>query len=128
MNEILTESYTAYALSQDTRQSLLTKFPPKYQKFIGSHITYQFGIKPTDTELPPQAQIKVIGYIDSGDGLEALVVSVNGSTTRPDGKTFHITWSLDPDMYKPVHTNDLLQKKRFTVIRAIPISGTPEFL
>ena len=122
------EGYTAYVLSQDTRNTLLSKFPPKYPKFIGSHITYQFGVKEGEAELPPEATIKVIGYVDSEDGLEALVVSINGTTTRPDGKMFHITWSLDPKVYKPVHSNDLLTKKRFTLCKAIPISGTPEFL
>jgi hypothetical protein len=30
-------------------------------------------------------------------GVEALVVALDGSTARPDGGTWHITWSLADD-------------------------------
>lgn len=121
------ENYTVYVLDQSSREALEARFPPKYPKFIGHHITYQFGV-PANTEVPPPAQLKVVGRVDSGDGLEALVVSINGSTSRTDGKTYHITWSLDPGKYKPADSNDVLASKRFTLTRAIPISATPELL
>ena len=127
VKEIIMENYTAYVLDQSSRDTLEKRFPPKYEKFIGHHITYQFGV-PADNETPPPAHVKVVGYIDSGDGLEALVVAVNGSSTRPDGQIFHITWSLNPDKYKPVDSNQLLKQKRFTIIRAIPIATSPELL
>ena len=38
--------------------------------------------------------VRAVGYIDSGDGVEGLLVEVDGSTTRPDGNLFHVTWSL----------------------------------
>lgn len=119
--------YTAYVLDQASRDILEKKFPPKYPKFVGHHVTVQFGV-PADTEAPAPAQLKVVGYVDSDDGLEALVVSVNGSSARPDGKLYHITWSLNPDKYKPVDSNTLLKAKRFTIIRSIPIATTPELL
>ncbi len=99
--------YTAYTLTDQSRQLLLDKFPPKYPKVIAHHVTVDGGVK-KGTEAPLEADIRVIGEGDSGDGLQALVVSVNGSTRRPDGKVFHITWSLDPEMYKPVDSNAML--------------------
>lgn len=124
---IMENNYTAYVLDQGSRDALEKRFPPKYPNFIGHHVTVQFGI-PANSEPPPPAQLKVVGYADSGDGLEALVVSVNGSSTRPDGKIYHITWSLDTSKYKPVDSNELLKAKRFTIVRSIPINTKPELL
>jgi hypothetical protein len=127
IKDILMENYTAYVLDDASRNTLSQKFPPKYPKFVGHHVTIQFGV-PKDTEVPAPAQIKVIGYTDSGDGLEALVVSVDGQTERPDGKRYHITWSLDPAKYSPVDSNMLLANNKFTLVRAIPINTNPELL
>lgn len=127
IQEITMNNYTAYVLDQSSRDALVQKFPPKYEKFIGHHVTVQFGIG-KDAKVPAPAQLKVVGYVDSEDGLEALVVAVNGDTTRPDGKIFHITWSLDPTKYNPVDSNIVLKAKRFTVIRSIPIGTKPELL
>ncbi len=127
IQEITMNNYTAYVLDQSSRDALEKKFPPKYPKFIGHHVTVQFGVS-AETEVPPPAQLKVVGYVDSGDGLEALVVSVNGSSTRQDGKIYHITWSLDPEKYSPVDSNTLLKTKRFTIMRSIPIATKPELL
>jgi len=71
--------------------------------------------------------IKVVGYVDDGEGLEALVVSVNGSTERPDGKIYHITWSLNEGR-KPVESNDLLAKKVYTLTMPTTIEATPALL
>jgi len=100
--------YTAYVLTDESRRRLEEKYPPKYPKFIGHHITVDFGV-PAGAEAPEEAEVKVLGINDSGDGLEALVVSVNGKTKRPDGSKYHITWSLDPERYSPKDSNELLQ-------------------
>lgn len=98
--------YTAFVLDDTTRLDLSTQFPPKYPKFIGHHITIDFGVDHIEDDTP--ANISVVGYSDSSDGLEVLVVSVNGVNKRADGMTYHITWSLDRDKYKPVDSNKLL--------------------
>ena len=123
----MNQNYTAYVLDQSSRDVLEKRFPPKYPKFIGHHVTVQHPVE-KDAELPPSAQLKVVGYVDSEDGLEALVVAINGNSTRPDGKIYHITWSLDPAKYSPVDSNAVLKAKRFTIIRAIPIATKPELL
>lgn len=121
------EAYTAYVLTDETREQLADRFNPKYEKVIAHHVTVQFGV-PKDTAAPEPANLKVVGYVDSGDGLEALVVSVNGETTRADGSTYHITWSLDPSKYAPKDSNDLLKRKRFTLVKSIPITTVPATL
>jgi|SRR5271157_569273 len=127
ISEILMEHYTAYVLDDASRNALAERFPPKYPKFIGHHITQEFGVG-KDAEVPQPAQAKVIGYADSGDGLEALVVTVGGHADRPDGKRYHITWSLDPEKYSPVDSNNLLSMNKFTLVRSIPIHTKPELL
>lgn len=131
IDDILTENlmYTAYLLDAQTRQSLLQQFPPKYSKVIAHHITVQYPVA-DDALQPPSAEIKVVGYADSGDGLEALVVSVDGKIQRPDGGTYHITWSLDPIKYEPKDSNALVssQTKKFLIKLPILISATPSLL
>ena len=127
LTQLITEGnmYTAYVLTDEAKETLIKKFPPKYEKFIGHHITVQFGV-PNDTETPDPARIKIIGRADTGDGLEALVVSVDGSQDRPDGKIYHITWSLDPDKYKPVDSNTLLTNKQFALSMPVSIETVPQ--
>lgn len=128
IQEVLTEMYTAYVLDESAREKLTEKFPPKYDNFIGHHVTIDFGV-PGDTPVPEPATVKVIGYVDSGDGLEALVVSVSGNTKRSDGKLYHITWSIDSNSnYKPVDSNTLLQQKKYTLVRPIVIQTQPNVL
>jgi hypothetical protein len=116
--------YTAYVLTDESREMLLEKFPPKYSEVVAHHVTVEFGV-PEGTEPPEEAIVKVIGEADSGDGLQALVVSVDGSTRRPDGGTYHITWSLNRDKYKPVDSNELIAdySKRWKIVLATPIQS-----
>ena len=99
--------YTAFVLDDETRAALLERYPPKYDKVIAHHITVNGGAK-KDAELPEYEWIKVVGEGDSGDGLQALAVMVDGKYHRADGKPYHITWSLDPDKYKPVDSGELI--------------------
>lgn len=119
--------YTAYVLDDGTRDTLLAKYPPKYPDVIAHHITIQFPV-PKGTEAPAPANVRVIGYADSGDGLEALVCTVNGKSERPDGKRWHITWSLDPTKYSPVDSNKLLATNKFTLALGTLIATTPAVL
>jgi hypothetical protein len=124
--EILSEMYIAYELDKKSRQALAAVFPPKYADFVGHHITLRMA-KKNDSKLPSMPNsVKVVGYADDGDGLEVLVVEINGKTSRPDGKTFHITWSLDRSKgKKPVHSNGLVANG-FTRVDPIDIKAKPE--
>jgi len=129
LTQLITEGnmYTAYVLTNEAREKLAEKFPPKYEKFVGHHVTVQFGV-PAGTEAPDPAIVRVIGRADSGDGLEALVVSVDGTQERPDGKTYHVTWSLDPGKYKPVDSNNLVSSARFALSMPITVETVPQVL
>lgn len=97
--------YTGYELTQESRNMLLSKFPPKNPTVLGHHITEQFGV-PSDHPPPePPSEVLVVGYIEA-EGLEGLLVSVNGRVHRPTGGKYHITWSIDKNLgRKPVDTN-----------------------
>ena len=97
--------YTGYLLTDQTRSKLLAQFPPKYERVVGHHITEKFGVGPEVPAPDMPSSVMVVGYIDSGDGVEGLLVAVNGSTNRKDGSKYHITWSL-ANGRKPVETNN----------------------
>jgi len=48
------------------------------------------------------------GRSDAGASLRCLVVELDGTTDRPDGSTYHITWSLGPGR-KARESNDVLR-------------------
>ncbi len=125
---LLLDMYTAYVLTDKSRNELAEKYPPKYSNFVGHHVTIAFGV-PVDSEVPEEADVSVLGIKDTGDGLEALVVSVNGSTERPDGSTYHITWSLEPDKYSPKDSNTLMNNgKKYTLSLPTPLETVPHLL
>lgn len=118
--------YQAFEISHESRSKLVAQFPPKFPEFIGHHITYKFGVK-SDIPLPEASNFRVVGYACNDAGLEALVVEVDGTTVREDGKTYHITWSLDREAgFKPVNSNDLVQGG-YEKVPAINISATAKF-
>lgn len=120
--------YQAFEVSDQSRSHLASIFPPKFPEFIGHHITYKMGVK-SDQPLPEASTFKVVGYACDPLGIEALVVEVDGTTVRPDGKTFHITWSLDRDAgFKPVKSNDLIASRGYEKISSpINITATAKF-
>lgn len=133
LTEIMTsgkKGYEAFVLDEPSRQTLAKVFPPKYPEWIGHHITFEFGVqKGTEGKYGGSQPVKVVGYAED-NGIEVLVVSVGGVTIRPDGKKYHITWSLDRSKgWKPVDSNKVIQDKGFKLLdRPIPINTTFEFL
>jgi len=64
---------------------------------------------PPSLPLPGAVEAAIVGHADDGDSLEAMVVAIDGTTERPDGSTFHITWSLDKAKGRRAReSNDLL--------------------
>ncbi len=113
LTEVNRNGYLAFEVPENARLALAKLLPPKYPDFIGHHITEQFGVPPS--EQSRVAKIKVVGHAEE-DGLEALVVEVDGELHRPDGKTYHITWSLDRSKgKKPAMSNALIQQGFETV-------------
>ena len=116
--------YTSYELTPKSKKFLLNKFPPKHEKHIGTHVTHEFGVK-KETNTPPTANVIVVGYQNDPNGIEALIVSVNGNTTRPDGGVYHITWSLDPEKFKPVDSNNLISRLNYKLVLPTKVLTTP---
>jgi len=118
--------YTAYTLTEPSRTKLLQAMPPKFPDVIAHHATVQFGV-PKTAEVPAPAKLQVVGYA-SDESLEAAVVSVDGSTKRPDGSTYHITISLDRSLgRKPVQSNDVV-KAGWTSVTPFDIDTIPQKL
>lgn len=61
-----------------------------------------------DAPLPDATTGEIVGRGDDGCGVEALVVAIDGTTDRPDGSTYHITWSLT-DGRQAKESNDVLR-------------------
>ena len=115
-------SYTGWLLPEPDRARLLRQFPPVYHDVIAHHVTMCMGIK----ELPAATSGTVVGMADDIDGVQVLVVSIEGSTARPGGGTYHITWSIDRDNFnrKPVHSNDVLENG-WEPVQPVEISLVP---
>lgn len=119
---------SAYILDDESRSELfLWDFPPSFEKIIGHHVTYQFGASDKDP-LPPGKKFEVVGYARADDGLEALVVAVDGTIKRPDGGTYHITWTLDPSKYSPKDSNSVIKNSGYMKVDPIEIKMKPVFL
>jgi len=115
---------TGWKLPRDERERLLERFPPKYERTIADHVTLQAGAS-AETPLPREVKAEIVGRADDGDSLECLVVEIDGSTDRPDGSTYHITWSLGPGR-RAKESNDVLRARGWKPIdRPIPITLEP---
>ncbi len=105
---------TGWKLPQNQRERLLRRFPPKYQNTVADHVTLKLG-GGKDAAEPSEQSGRVVGRADDGDSLECLVVEIGGTTDRPDGSTYHITWSLGPGR-KAKESNDVLRDRSWTPI------------
>ena len=118
-------SVIGWKLDRLQRDELLRRFPPRYGDAIADHVTLQAHAAPGD--LPEPVEAAIVGRADDDDGLECMVAAINGTTDRPDGSTFHITWSLDRAKGRqPRDSNDVLRQRGWTPLdRAIPIATRP---
>ena len=115
---------TGWKLPEVERELLLRRFPPKYEKVDADHVTLRVGAT-AETPLPATPVAQVVGRADDGSSLECLVVELDGTTDRPDGSTYHITWSLGPHR-RARESNDLLRDHGWDYIEApIPVTLEP---
>jgi hypothetical protein len=98
---------TGWKLPSDEREVLLQRFPPKYENVVADHITLRTGAT-AETPLPRKPEAMIVGRADDDKGIECLVVALDGTTDRPDGSTYHITWSLGPGR-RARESNDVLR-------------------
>ena len=115
---------TGWKLPRDERQLLLQRFQPKYENVIADHVTLRTGAN-TSTPLPRKPEAWIVGRADDGRSLECLVVELDGTTDRPDGSTYHITWSLGPGR-KAGESNDVLRDQGWQPIATrLPVELEP---
>ncbi|QNM83161.1 hypothetical protein H8M03_02035 [Sphingomonas sabuli] len=116
---------TGWKLPRDERRlALLDRFPPRYARTLADHVTLEAGVD-ARSALPRPVDARVVGHADDGESLECLVVEIDGSTERPDGSTYHVTWSLGPGR-KAVESNDLLRDKGWSQLdEPVPFEVKP---
>jgi hypothetical protein len=115
---------TGWKLPRDDRARLLDRFPPKYENVIADHVTLRTGAT-QETPLPRKPRAHVVGRADDGESLECLVIELDGTTDRPDGSTYHITWSLGTGRHAR-ESNDLLRDRGWEPVgEPIPLELEP---
>lgn len=118
------QSVVGWRLSAEGRTELLQRFSPTYSRIVADHVTLSAKVA-CDTPTPPDTKATVVGYVDDGEGVEALVVAIDGTTARPDGSIFHITWSLGAGRHAR-ESNDVLADKGWSQLadpQAIQLRG-----
>ena len=117
------DSVIGWKLDPDQRGELLLQFPPRYAHADADHVTLRHA--PRDAPLPEPAEAEIVGRADDGAGVEAMVVRLNGTTDRPDGSTYHITWSLAKGR-DAKESNDVIAARGWTELDLpMPVLITP---
>jgi hypothetical protein len=112
-----------WLLDERDRESLLERIPPAFSRTIAHHVTLKSGAAPEE-DAPAAHQAAVVGVAGDGAGVQAVIVQLNGTTERPDGGTYHITWSLAPGR-KAIESNDVLATHDWTPFGPSPIRLQP---
>jgi hypothetical protein len=101
---------TGWKLDAEDRERLLERFRPVFPDVVADHVTLRTDTN-AGTPLPRETRGQVVGEIDDGAGVQALVVEIGGTTDRSDGSTYHVTWSLDcARSRRPVESNDVIAR------------------
>jgi len=115
-------------LVPEERASLLERFPPRWPDVIADHVTFASRVEP-EPALPTAVSGEIIGRVDDGAGIEAMIVRIGDTTDRPDGSTWHITWSLDRQAgRRAVESNDIIARLPWTPIEPMTVTLVPAVL
>ena len=116
-------SVIGWKLDRAEREALLERFPPRYDRPVADHVTLE-----TEAEqkpLPAEVRAEIVGRADDGEGVEAMVAAIDGTPDRPDGSTFHITWSLGPGR-RAKESNDVLRERGWSALdHPVAVTLTP---
>lgn len=116
--------FIGWALDRGQREELLRRFPPRYPEAVADHVTLKFG--DAAERLPTETSGEIVGVADDGSGVQAMVVRIGGTTDRPDGSTYHITWSLGPGR-KAKESNEVIAARGWTAFEApVPVQLEPK--
>jgi hypothetical protein len=119
-------SVIGWKLDRDDRAALLRRFPPRWPDEIADHVTLDAHAS-DGGPLPAPVAGEIVGQVDDGEGLQAMIARVDGTTSRPDGGTYHITWSLDRGRGRQaVQSNEVIARLGWTPLdEAVPIRLVP---
>lgn len=121
----MSQGYIALNLTEGSKQAVLKSFPPKFEEVRADHVTFEFGVSTLagDATLPLPGVVEVVAYV-CDSSLEALIVSIDGATARPDGSVFHLTLSRSAGR-KSSESNALAQNKAlWQSVVALRLDGT----
>ena len=118
------QTVVGWSLDRAERIELLLQFPPRYGNIVADHVTLAARVG-RDSPLPSPITGEIIGRADDGAGVEAMVVRIEGSTDRPDGSIWHITWSLGEGR-RAKESNDVIAQRGWEPIELpMPVQLTP---
>ena len=104
----MTGRVIGWKVDREDREALLARIAPRYPDVIADHVTLDATGR---AALPDPKTGEIIGEADDGAGVQALVVRIDGGTDRPDGSTWHITWSIDRGRGRqPVESNHVIAR------------------
>jgi hypothetical protein len=111
-----------WLLNGEDRANLLQRIAPAYSRVVAHHVTLK--AEAAEDERAPAAQdAAIIGLANDGEGVQAAVVRLNGTTRRPDGGVYHITWSLAPGR-RAVESNAVIAQHGWTPLAPVEIGLT----
>jgi ribosomal protein L14 len=108
-----------WLLGDPDRAALLMRAPQRYARLVAHHVTLKSGAAPGECA-PALKNAEAVGEADDGEGVQALVVRLDGSTRRPDGGVYHITWSL-AEGRKAVESNEVIAARGWRPLEPVPI-------
>ena len=128
--------YTGWVVPENERWEWLAIEPAAYQRVILHHCTHTFGVDES-FPLPLKVPAVILGFADDGMGVQCAIIEIGGTSERPDGSVFHITWSL-AEGRKAVESNQLAQRwmrdrssldpeKQYVFLNPPPIDLIPQF-
>ena len=116
-------SVIGWKLDPEQRSALLERFEPRYDEPVADHVTLEVDAR--SKPLPGPVDSAIIGRSDDCKGVQAMVVTIDGTTDRPDGSTYHITWSLAPGR-KAKESNDVIREKGWSPVDPpVPVKLQP---
>jgi hypothetical protein len=114
--------YIGWKLDPHCRDTLLERFPPRYSKVVADGVTLLGNVT---GDLPvPVNDAQIVGRVDDGEGVEAMIVSLYGSTDRFDGSCFHIPWSVDTDR-APTEASKIIEQVGWSEVKRTSVRLHP---
>jgi hypothetical protein len=90
----MSDHVLGWKIDRGERDVLLAAMPAAYSDPVADHVTLKSRVDGGAS--PPADTIgEIVGVADDGEGVQAMVVAIGGTTDRPGGGSYHITWSLD---------------------------------